>query len=118
SDFERVARREDNERWVQSLIALTERRAHDDDQLFYLVRGPHSARLADWLEGAIRSYDVVLAHGTPFSTPVLAAKIALRHAVPVVALPHFHMEDRYYHWRFYYDAFRSAQRVIAAPESS
>ena len=61
------------------------------------------------------TYDVVLAQGVPFSTPVLVTGIATRQDFPVVLLPHFHMEDRYYHWRQYYEMFRRAQCVIAAP---
>lgn len=118
ADFELVARREDNDRWIRSLIELAEARGQDVDRLFYLVRGPHSIRLAHWLEGNIASYDVVLAHGTPFSTSALAARIAGQHGVPVVCLPHFHVEDRYYHWRFYYEMFRNARYTIAAPQSS
>jgi len=117
-DFELVVRRDDDNRWVRSLIELAQARADEVDRLFYLVRGPHSIRLAHWLERNVASYDVVLVHGTPFSTPVLAARIAANRGVPVVCLPHFHMEDRYYHWRFYYEMFRSARYTIAAPESS
>jgi FkbM family methyltransferase len=32
--------------------------------------------------------------------------------VPTVLLPHFHVEDRYYHWRSFYSAFRDADQVI------
>jgi glycosyltransferase involved in cell wall biosynthesis len=35
--------------------------------------------------------------------------------VPIVLLPHFHLEDRYYHWKAYYEAFRNATAVLAAP---
>jgi glycosyltransferase involved in cell wall biosynthesis len=116
-DFEASARRTDGARWVRSLVAITDRRSDADDELFSLVRGPHSMGLARWLEQNLGSYDVVLAQGTPFSTPLLAFDVASRHGVPLVHLPHFHMEDRYYHWRSYYRMFRGAQRVIAAPES-
>ena len=115
-DFATAARRLAPDRWVRSLIEITERRDRTDDSLFNAVRGPHSAELDRWLEDNVGSYDVVLAQGIPFSTPVFATKIARRQGVPIVLLPHFHMEDRYYHWRMYYDAFRSADCVIASPE--
>jgi len=114
-DFATAARRLAPDRWVRSLIAITERRDRTDDGLFNAVRGPHSAELDRWLEDNVGSYDVVLAQGVPFSTPVRATEIARRQEVPIVLLPHFHMEDRYYHWRMYYDAFRSADCVIASP---
>jgi glycosyltransferase involved in cell wall biosynthesis len=117
-DFEDAARRDDLSAWVGSLVGITERRDPSVDALFQCVRGPHSGELAMWLETNIDDYDVVLAHGTPFSTAVVASEIAKRHGVPVVALPHMHMEDRYYHWQAYYAMFRDARRVIAAPPSS
>jgi glycosyltransferase involved in cell wall biosynthesis len=116
-DFETATRSTSSVRWVRSLIDITDRRDRTDDGLFYDVRGPHSAALAHWLERNVGGYDVVLAQGTPFSTPVLTMDIASRHGVHVVLLPHFHMEDRYYHWRCYYEMFRRAHRVIAFPES-
>jgi glycosyltransferase involved in cell wall biosynthesis len=117
-DFEDAARRDDLSTWVGSLVGITERRDPSVDALFQRVRGPHSGELATWLEANIDDYDVVLAHGTPFSTAVVASEVAKRHGVPVVVLPHVHMEDRYYHWQTYYAMFRNARRVIAAPSSS
>ena len=58
---------------------------------------------------------VVLAQGVPFSTSVIGARHARQQRVPCVVLPHFHMDDKYYHWREFYEAFRSADRVIAFP---
>jgi glycosyltransferase involved in cell wall biosynthesis len=114
-DFGTAARRLEPQLWVKSLIEVTERRDRSDDDLFIAVRGPHSAELRRWLEDNVASYDVVLAQGVPFSTPVVVTEIAARQGVPVVLLPHFHMEDRYYHWRQYYEMFRRAQCVIVAP---
>jgi glycosyltransferase involved in cell wall biosynthesis len=113
-DFAAVARRRAPEAWVRSLVALAERRDRSDDDLFVEVRGPRSQALRRWLEDHVASYDVVLAQGVPFSTPPLVVDVATRQDVPVVVLPHFHTEDRYYHWRRYYDAFRRARRTIAA----
>jgi len=117
-DFEDAARHDDTSAWVGSLIGTAERRDPNVDALFQRVRGPHSRALAAWLEANVDDYDVVLAHGTPFSTAVVASEVARRHDVPVVALPHVHMEDRYYHWQRYYAMFRDARRVVAAPPSS
>jgi glycosyltransferase involved in cell wall biosynthesis len=114
-DFGTAARGLEPQHWVKSLIEVTERRDRSDDDLFITVRGPHSVELHRWLEDNVASYDVVLAQGVPFSTPVLVTGIAARQGVPLVLLPHFHMEDRYYHWRRYYEMFRRAQCVIAAP---
>jgi len=113
-DFGAVARRRHPERWVRSLVGLAERRAAADDDLFVAVRGPHSRELRRWLEDCVASYDVVLVQGVPFATPAIVMDVATRQGVPVVVLPHFHMEDRYYHWRRYYDVFRQAACVIAS----
>ncbi len=118
TDFEAAVRRADPERWIESLIELTERRSKHDDELFGLVRGPHSSRMNDWLRAHMRDYDAVLIQGVPFSTSITAAGIARELGKPFVLLPHYHMEDRYYHWRGFYDAFRSAALTLAAPVCS
>jgi glycosyltransferase involved in cell wall biosynthesis len=114
-DFESVWRRRSPQRWVSSLRELAEMRNRADDDLFVAVRGPRSSKLRTWLADHIAIYDVVLAHGVPFSTPIDVAQETQRQIIPLVLLPHFHMEDRYYHWRRYYDTFREAACVIAAP---
>ena len=113
-DFELVGRREIPDAWVRSLVDVASRRDRTVDDLFVPVRGPRSTEFREWLTDQAASYDVVLAQGIPFSTPVDVIEIAGRQGVPVVILPHFHMEDRYYHWRSYYDAFRAARCVIAS----
>ena len=60
----------------------------------------------------------MLVQGVPFATLAAATEIASRHRVPTVLLPHYHLEDRYYHWRSYYRAFTQADCVLAAPASS
>ena len=77
-DFGTAARRLEPQHWVKSLIEVTERRDRSDDDLFIAVRGPHSAELHRWLEDNVASYDVVLAQGVPFSTPVVVTEIARR----------------------------------------
>ncbi|MET0204722.1 MAG: glycosyltransferase, partial [Casimicrobiaceae bacterium] len=115
ADFAAWMRQKDLARWVQSLIDITNARDMRDDRRFLAVRGPHSRLLDAWLRDHVEDYDVVLAHGVPFSTSVLGAACARQQAVPCVVLPHFHLDDKYYHWREFYEAFRSADRVIAAP---
>jgi glycosyltransferase involved in cell wall biosynthesis len=117
-DFATRLRRLDTKTWVQSLIRITEARSGEDDSLFQEVRGPHSADFEAWLESNISAYDVVLVHGTPFSHSVVTAAAAHAAGVPYVMLPHYHFDDRYYHWKGYYDAFRNAALVLAAPDQS
>jgi glycosyltransferase involved in cell wall biosynthesis len=115
-DFESAVRAVDPAQWVACLVELTQRRAAEIDEIFYRIRGPHSADLVRFLQQHSGDYDVVLVHGTPFSTAVFATQAAKQSDTPVVMLPHFHPDDRYYHWRCFYEAFRAADLVLAAPE--
>jgi len=118
SDYADVARRADPARWVASLIALAEQRPRRADEEFLDARGPASAMLDAWLDRHIGDYDLVLAQGVPFATVPRVVARAAAAGVPCVALPHFHIEDPYYHWRCYYEAFRRAHAVVAAPNAS
>ena len=117
-DYASHALARDADRWVRSLILLTQKRAPEEDDLFVAVRGPHSSALNAWLEENIARYDVVLAQGVPFASSVNALEISKRCRVPCVLLPHFHMEDKYYHWQSFYRAFREADLVLASPRSA
>lgn len=116
-DHESFLRRTNPQMWIDELIAATEARDKNDDDLFLQARGPHSTALAEWLEDHAANYDVILAQGVPFSTSALGVDIARREGVPIAVLPHFHMEDRYYHWQGFYRAFQQADVVIGAPSS-
>ncbi|MEI2431392.1 glycosyltransferase family 4 protein [Lysobacter yananisis] len=116
--MEERARRAAPERWIGELIAAAKRRARDVDRRFCRIRGPHSAEMERWLDRHAADYDVILAQGVPFASSLLGVRTAARHGLPSIVLPHFHMEDRYYHWRDFYDAFAAADRVLAFPEES
>jgi glycosyltransferase involved in cell wall biosynthesis len=88
------------------------------DDLFQETRGPLSTSLQSWLEANIDDYDLVLGHSIPFSTSVLAHGYAKRHGKPFVILPHFHVEDEFYHWRSYYEALAGADEVITGPKAA
>lgn len=104
--------------WVQALIDVASERDPSDDARFVRVRGPGSSAMRAWLESRIHGFDAVLVQGVPFATSVIGVDAARKAGVPVVVLPHCHIEDRYYHWQAFYDAFRDADRVIAAPDAS
>lgn len=116
--MEERARAKLPERWVAELIEVVKRRPRDIDRRFCRIRGPHSSALERWLDRNAANYDVVLAQGVPFASSVLGVRTAAMHGLASVVLPHFHMEDRYYHWRDFYDAFARADTVIAAPAAS
>jgi glycosyltransferase involved in cell wall biosynthesis len=117
-DYATHLRKTDAEAWVGALIEATEARAPEDGEPFQLSRGPRSHRFDDWLADHVGSYDLVLAHGIPFSHSVVTGEIARSAGVPYVVLPHYHMDDRYYHWQRYYDLFRGAELTLAFPDRS
>jgi glycosyltransferase involved in cell wall biosynthesis len=117
-DYSALLRRTDPGAWIAALIAATTRRAPADDARVVFTRGPQSAAYDRWLAEHVGEYDVVLAHGLPFSPAVAAGAAARAAGVPCVVLPHFHIDDRYYHWQAYYALLRQARRVIAAPDRS
>ncbi len=104
--------------YISALIANARIRDNSIDQLFFKTRGPISEQLEYWLDSNISKYDVVLGQGVPFSTSVLTSKYAKKYSKPFALLPHYHMEDEYYHWNMYYEAFNSANIVFAAPDIS
>jgi len=117
-ELDLVPQRVPLQEWVSALIDLVGERNVSDDEKFLRVRGPHSTKLLSWLRAETQNYDVVLAHGVPFASSANAVDAARRAGVPVVVLPHYHMEDRYYHWQAFYETFRNADNVVAAPNAS
>jgi glycosyltransferase involved in cell wall biosynthesis len=105
--------------WVAALMKVAAERDPDCDERFLALRGPVSPGLSQWLEAHARDYDAVIAQGVPFAVPtmVLQALAACEPArrPPVVVLPHFHVEDRYYHWQAFYRAMREADLTVLAP---
>ena len=83
---------------------------------FGLLRAPLAPRMLWDLERKIATYDVVLAQMTPYTTVNYAVHFGRKHGVPVVLLPHFHLDDDFYHLRHYYQAFRDAAAVLAASD--
>nr|WP_165583172.1 glycosyltransferase [Dyella soli] len=106
------------DRWVSDLIEVAEMRDPAIDAIFDQIRGPHSTSRDRWLRKNLPQFDLVLVQGVPFSTAVDGVHASRCHGVPCIVLPHFHMEDRYYHWQSFYEAFRHADAVIAAPSQS
>jgi glycosyltransferase involved in cell wall biosynthesis len=97
------------------LIDIARVRDPRADDVFLKIRGPASRALESWLDEHAAEYDVVLAQGVPFSIPAVAVPAARRAAVPVVLLPHFHVEDRYYHWNVFYRAMQAATVTVLFP---
>ncbi len=102
------------EEWVDSLVHVARHRSPETDAAFAAARGPHSPAMQSWLASHAANYDVVLVQGIPFDviprTVETLSRLPLRPRV--VTLPHFHGDDRFYHWRNYYRAFDQADSTL------
>src|SRR5262249_3416463 len=111
----RVLRR-DRHAWLDHLEARAMARPWMHEAAFGLLRAPLAPGMLWDLERKIAAYDVVLAQMTPYTTVNYAVYFGRKHGVPVVLLPHFHVDDDFYHLRHYYRAFRGAAAVLAASD--
>ena len=76
-------------------------------------RGPVSLPLARTLVSERRRWDVILVGSMPFAPLVYVPWLARRLGIPTLALPLFHANDPYHHFRPFYRAFERADRVLA-----
>lgn len=99
--------------WVRLLIEET----RNDNSLhgFADVRGPRSLRMLEWVRENAGAHDVVLVQGVPFATSIDVTAACKQIGVPVVVLPHLHIEDAFYHWPEIYRCLGDADAVIAFP---
>lgn len=105
--------RQGTERWIAALVAETAGRV--DLAGFVDVRGPRSTDMQQWLRREAVNFDVVLVQGVPFSTVPDVVRVCRDSGMPVVALPHVHIEDPFYHWPELYRTLADADSVIASP---
>ncbi len=108
--------RRDPHAWLTHLKARAMARPWVLEAAFGLLRAPLAPGMLWDLERKIKTYDVVLAQMTPYTTVNYAVHFGRKHGVPVVLLPHFHLDDDFYHLRHYYRAFRDAAAVLAASD--
>lgn len=117
-DYRNYLKENKYEKYIEALIDNATNRKSNYDEMFQKVRGPVSSELESWLNNNIKDYDAILGHSIPFSTTVLASHYGKKFNKPVVLLPHFHIDDEFYHWNSYYYALKLADTVIAAPQNS
>jgi len=102
------------ERWVGALHYTASRRAPNMEDSFAALRGPHSPRLQAWIANNASNYDAILVQGIPFD--VVPRTVETLRALPnrprIITLPHFHGDDRFYHWRRYCSAFEAADATM------
>ena len=118
NDFRHFLSEELTSEYIDAMIETAKMRPREIDDLFYETRGPLSHEMESWMEANVDNYDIVIGQSVPFDSLVLAQRVAQSHDVPFIALPHFHVEDPFYHWSQYYQALSEANRVIAAPNIS
>ncbi len=117
-DYKSFLRQNFSENLIQEYIHLAKARDKKIETLFYDVRGPHSEQMLEWMEKHIEKYDIVLGHSVPFDTIYDATRISREHHKPVVTLPHFHMEDDFYHWNLYYESMYDANTTLCFPNAA
>jgi glycosyltransferase involved in cell wall biosynthesis len=102
------------DRWVGALHNTAQRRSVEMEADFAATRGPRSGALQDWLAAHASDYDSVLVQGIPFDViPRTVETLArLLHRPRLVTLPHFHGDDRFYHWRRYFESFEAADATL------
>jgi glycosyltransferase involved in cell wall biosynthesis len=103
---------------IDSFISAAQSRAPELDDLFQRIRGPKSQSMEKWLSENAKQYVAIVGHAAPFSTIVTAAEHASAARVPVIQIPHIHIDDEFYHWRKYYDALRNAEVSLVHPRAS
>jgi glycosyltransferase involved in cell wall biosynthesis len=117
-DYKAFLKDEYPEQYIEDLIYIATNRPDRFDTLFQATRGPVSNELVEWLDLTTADYDVVLGHSIPFATSIMAAQAAHKHGKPLLQLPHFHIDDEFYHWKSYYAALRQADTVISSPKAA
>jgi len=118
NDYKTYMSKQNISKYVDSLISNAKQRNDEINNLFRETRGPISKELELWLNLNISRYDIVIVHNVPFATTLIASDIAIKNDIPLIALPHFHFEDEFYHWKDYYELFNKAKSVVIAPEIS
>jgi glycosyltransferase involved in cell wall biosynthesis len=117
-DYKAFLKHEHIEEYIEDLIHVATSRPDRFDTIFQATRGPVSREMEEWLDRHTADYDVVLGHSIPFATSVMAAQAAQKHGKPLLQLPHFHIDDEFYHWKSYYAALRQADTVISSPKAA
>jgi glycosyltransferase involved in cell wall biosynthesis len=104
--------------YIDEMINIANQRESNIDEMFQQNRGLNSPDLESYLDKNTKSFDVLLGHSIPFATTTLTSKYAQKHDIPYTLLTHMHFDDRFYHWKSYYQAMQHADGVFASPTTS
>jgi glycosyltransferase involved in cell wall biosynthesis len=79
------------------------------------IRGPDSPGMEKYVGRRTREYDLVVTHNNVFRPAVIAVKEANDAGVPVVSIPHAHLDDDFYHFPDVHKCVLDSDLVLAAP---
>lgn len=105
----------DAEAAFEMLAVAAERTRVSLDVKLSDMRGPFSEALENYIESQIDNYDLVITHNHVFRPAIVAVETAKRHNVPVILIPHAHLDDDFYHFPDVNAAARNADLVLASP---
>jgi glycosyltransferase involved in cell wall biosynthesis len=106
----------DREKFYALDAACQRTRAQHDIRLTEL-RGPFSPGLEDYLRNNVGRYDLVITHNPVFRPAVAAVEQANQSDVPVVMVPHAHLDDDFYHFPDVLESVVNSDLVLASPRS-
>ncbi len=112
-NYERLAKARDPWRWIDGLRQVAEQRLPEVDVMFDRMRGPHCSAMSTYLDEVAANYDVALVQGIQFGVSMAAVDRLKDLGIPLILLPHYHVDDRFYHWSSFYKAIRTADRVLS-----
>ena len=82
------------------------------------IRGPWSASLENYISRYVGEYDLVVTHNNVFRPAIAAIDSANKHGVPVILIPHAHLDDDYYHFPDLLESALNADLVLAVPKAA
>jgi len=80
------------------------------------MRGPFSSGLEGYIENNIAQYDLVVTHNNIFRPAVFAIEQANKAGIPVISIPHAHLDDDFYHFSDVQSSIVNSNLVLAAPK--
>jgi len=82
------------------------------------MRGPFSSELEDYIENNISQYDLVVTHNSIFRPAVFAVEQANEAGIPVISIPHAHLDDDFYHFPDVQRSIVNSDLASVAPKAT
>lgn len=84
------------------------------DYMSMTAKGPHSPKLFQKLKEFARKSDVLMGNMVPFNTINYITWAGKKTDTPTVLLPFFHIGDLNHYWRYFFNAFKEADIIMAS----